>query len=42
MDKNFIYETITSVKPPYDPFKKYVKFSNLTEILAEAWENEDS
>lgn len=37
----YIIDIIHSVKPPYQPFKKYVKLKDLIEVLDKAWEEDD-
>jgi hypothetical protein len=40
-DKPYIVDIIQAVRPPYKPFKKYIKLKDLVEILTEVWEESD-
>jgi hypothetical protein len=41
LDKPYIYDIINAVKPPYKPFKKYIKLKDLVEVLEEVWDESD-
>ncbi|KRX10399.1 hypothetical protein PPERSA_10498 [Pseudocohnilembus persalinus] len=39
-DVEYMYDIIESVRPPYPAFKKYVRLSDLIEVLQEVWEDD--
>ncbi|EAR94408.1 hypothetical protein TTHERM_00050560 (macronuclear) [Tetrahymena thermophila SB210] len=35
--REIIYEIIEQVKPPYEPFEKYIKLKDMVDCLNEVW-----